>query len=451
MNKEIDQWNVDSWKNYNAAQQPAWPDREILERAVQDLKSQPPLVFAGEVRSLKQSLADVCEGKAFLLQGGDCAEEFRASGATPIQQKLRILLQMSVALTFGALKPVVKIGRIAGQYAKPRSRTHETVDGKEIPMYRGDAVNKIEPTLEARTPDPERMVRAYYQSASTINLLRAFTHGGFADLSRVNAWNVDFVKNSKLGHEYEQIAHEITRALSFMKACGLESNHLTQLHQVDLYTSHEALLLDYEGALTRKDSFTGGWYNCSAHMLWVGDRTRQLDGAHIEYLTGIENPVGVKLGPSFSPDELAPLVNELNPRNEPGKLMLITRFGADKVEDHLGDLIHRVKKEGFEVVWSCDPMHGNTFMSPTGYKTRHFDQILSELKGFFSIHKSQGTVPGGIHFELTGENVTECVGGADNIQYEELAGSYHTACDPRLNAKQSLQMAFIISKMLKEA
>lgn len=450
MNKEIDPWDVYSWKKYHAAQQPEWPDEASLELAIQDLRQQPPLVFAGEVRSLKRQLAEACEGNVFVLQGGDCAEEFKTSGADPIKQKLKIILQMSVALTFGTLKPVLKIGRIAGQYAKPRSRPTETVNGVELPIYRGDAVNKIEPTLQARTPDPKRMLRAYQQSASTINLLRAFTHGGFADLRRVNAWNVDFVKNSKLGHEYQQIADEITRALSFMKAFGLESKHYKQLYQVDLFTSHEALLLEYESALTRQDSLTGDWYNCSAHMLWVGDRTRQLDGAHVEYLSGIKNPVGVKLGPSFNPDELAPLINELNPHNEPGKIMLITRFGANKIRDLLPALIHRVKKGGFEVVWSCDPMHGNTFMSPTGYKTRHFNQILKELKEFFSIHRQENTIPGGIHFEFTGDNVTECVGGSDNIQYDELAKGYLTACDPRLNATQSLEMAFIISKMLQE-
>ena len=446
----MNKWRVNSWKNFPAAQQPEYPDKELLEIAVNDLKQQPPLVFAGEVRSLKKHLADACRGEAFILQGGDCAEEFRMAGANAIRDKLKILLQMSVALTFGTLKPVVKIGRIAGQYAKPRSRSTEFIDGVEVPMYRGDAVNKLGPTLEDRIPDPNRLLRAYYQSASTINLLRAFTHGGFADLSRVNAWNIDFVKHSRSGHEYQQIGNEISRALRFMKACGVESEVLTQLHQVDLYTSHEALLLDYESALTREDSFTHDWYNCSAHMLWVGDRTRQLDGAHLEYLSGIENPIGIKLGPSLKPEELPELAFKLNPNNEQGKLVFITRFGCEKIEKCLPALIRKAEEEGIQTIWSCDPMHGNTFMSPTGYKTRHFDHILKELTQFFEIHKAEGSIPGGVHFELTGENVTECLGGADNIRDEELGGSYETACDPRLNAQQSLEMAFIISKMLQE-
>jgi len=444
------QWNLESWRNHNAAQQPDWPDREHLLEAIGLLKQQPPLVFAGEVRSLKKALAEACAGKAFILQGGDCAEEFKRGGATPIREKLKILLQMSVALTFGTLKPVVKIGRIAGQYAKPRSKSFEIVQGQELPVYRGDAVNGIEPTLESRTSDPQRMVRAYYQSSATINLLRAFTHGGFANLSHVNAWNNDYVKESKMGAEYQQIADEIARALSFMKACGLESEHLTQLHQVDMYTSHEALLLEYETALTREDSLTHDWYNCSAHMLWVGDRTRQLDGAHIEYLSGIENPIGIKIGPSFDPADLGALTAKLNPHNDPGKLMLITRFGWQKIHDYLPPLIKKVQQEGLNVVWSCDPMHGNTFLSPSGYKTRHFDHILKELTAFFDIHNGSGTFPGGIHFELTGEHVTECLGGADNIQDNQLSCSYETACDPRLNAKQSLQMAFIISRMMQK-
>jgi len=443
-------WSPESWKQFPIQQQPSWPNQKELELSIEDLQLQPPLVFAGEVRSLKKSLALACKGEAFILQGGDCAEEFRQAGADRIREKLKILLQMSVALTFGTLKPVIKIGRIAGQYAKPRSRDLENINGKELPVYRGDAVNRLEPTIEARIPNPRRMVRAYQQSAATINLLRAFTHGGFANLQRVNAWNNDFVKNSKLGHEYEAIAAEITRALKFMHACGVESDSLTQLHQVDFYTSHEALLLDYESALTREDSLTEKWYNCSAHMLWVGDRTRQLDGAHLEYLSGIENPIGIKIGPSFNVEELAPIANKLNPTNEPGKLVFITRFGCEKIGDYLPQLIRRTQEEGIETIWSCDPMHGNTFMSPTGFKTRHFDHIRRELTRFFEIHKAEGSIPGGIHFEMTGDYVTECLGGADNIQDEELAGSYHTACDPRLNAKQSLEMAFIISKMLQE-
>jgi 3-deoxy-7-phosphoheptulonate synthase len=443
-------WFPQSYLQFPAQQQPVWPDPTAYDEALATLRKQPPLVFAGEVRQLKQLLAEVGQGKAFLLQGGDCAEEFDRSGAKDIREKLKILLQMAVVLTFGLKKPVVKLGRIAGQFAKPRSKDTETIDGVTMSAYRGDAVNQSKPTPEARTPDPQRMIRAYFQSAATLNLLRAFTHGGFADLRRVHSWNVDFLDGSPLGEEYRMIAREITSALDFMESCGLSSAQLAQLHQVDLFTSHEALLLGYEEALTRTDSITGQWYNCSAHLLWIGDRTRQLEGAHLEFLRGVENPIGIKLGPGFSPVELPRLIENLNPKNEEGKILLITRFGAEGISEHLPPLLDLVNSQEYQVVWSCDPMHGNTYLTPNGFKTRHFNDILKELTEFFRLHEAFGTIPGGIHFELTGEWVTECLGGADNIETTELSRSYETACDPRLNARQSLEIAFIITKMLKE-
>ena len=444
------QWTIDSWKNLPAAQQPDYPDQDALASVLEELRCQPPLVFAGEVRKLKARLARVCTGEAFLLQGGDCAEEFNQYHGTNIRNKLRILLQMSIVLTYGALKPVVKVGRIAGQYGKPRSKPTEMVDGVEMPSYRGDSVNSFEPVLEKRIPDPNRLLRAYHQSASTLNLLRAFTHGGYADLNMVNAWNMDFVKSSPLGHHYEELASQINRTIKFIEACGIDSRRFPQLHQIDLYTSHEALLLGFETALSRRDSLTGDWYNVGAHMVWIGDRTRQMDGAHIEYMRGIHNPIGLKVGPSCSEDELVRLIERLSPENEAGRLVLITRFGSGKVEKMLPPLIRRVKEQGFQVVWTCDPMHGNTYKSDSGYKTRHFQDVLKELKSFFAIHKAEGTIPGGVHFELTGDDVTECLGGAEDIKDEELKHCYETACDPRLNARQSLEMAFLISKMLQE-
>lgn len=440
-------WDIKSWKKFEAAQQPPWPDQAKLDSVLSDLSQQPALVFAGEVRELKQALAQACRGDAFLLQGGDCAEQFAYASAPVLREKLKILLQMAVVLTWGSLKPVIKVGRIAGQYGKPRSKPTETVDGEEVVTFRGDNVNGLEATLDSRTPDPDRLMKAYYQSAATLNLLRAYTHGGFADLSRVHAWNLDFIKESRAGHEYEEVSEEIRHALEFIKAIGVDSS---ALHRVDFFTSHEALLLDYETSLSRVDSLTGDWYNCAAHMLWIGDRTRQLDGAHVEYMRGIKNPIGLKVGPSCSKDDLLGLIEKLNPYNEPGRLVLITRFGSDKIGRHLPPLLRAVKEEGSNVVWSCDPMHGNTFTAGTGHKTRHFDNILDELTRFFQLHKSEGTIPGGVHFELTGENVTECLGGGEHITEEELHKSYETACDPRLNAKQSLELAFKISKLLKE-
>ncbi|MCB1050186.1 MAG: 3-deoxy-7-phosphoheptulonate synthase class II [Acidobacteria bacterium] len=443
-------WSIDSYKMFPAEQQPVWPDPVYHRAILEEIRNQPPLVFAGEVRELKRQLAEVAQGKAFLLQAGDCAEEFQGTHGKNIREKLKILLQMAVVLTYGNLTPVVKIGRIAGQYSKPRSKPTEEVNGQTLPSFRGDSVNAITPTLEARTPDSNRLLRAYHQSAATLNLLRAFTHGGFADLSRVHSWNLDFVKNSPLGNKYEAMAEDITRALAFMRACGIDSEKFPQLHQVDLYTSHEALLLDYEAALSRVDSLTGDWYNCSAHFIWIGERTRQLDGAHLEYFRGIKNPVGVKIGPTCDRDTLLKLVEKLNPENEPGRLTLITRFGADKIESCLPPLVRAVRDEGASVVWSCDPMHGNTYTTTNGYKTRHFEKIVSELDQFFQIHVSEGTHPGGVHLELTGDHVTECLGGVEDITDEELPYRYNTACDPRLNAKQSLELSLHISEILKK-
>ncbi len=444
------EWHLDSWKDFPIAQQPDYDDQAELDGVLKELRQQPPLVFAGEVRDLKADLARVSRGEAFLLQGGDCAEQFSQNHAKKIREKLRILLQMAIVLTHGTLKPVVKIGRIAGQYAKPRSKPTETVNGVTMASYKGDSVNGLEATPQSRRPDPQRLLRSYYQSASTLNLLRAFTHGGYADLSMVNAWNLDFVRNSALGHHYEDVAQTINRTLEFIAACGIDSERFPQLHQVDLYTSHEGLLLPFESALTRCDSLTGDWYNVGAHMIWIGDRTRQPDGAHIEYFRGVKNPIGLKVGPSMTKAALIQLAETLNPDNEPGKLTLITRFGAGKIRDMLPPFIELVQQQGYEVVWSCDPMHGNTFTAESGYKTRHFRDVLEELTGFFETHRKMGSIPGGVHFELTGDDVTECLGGAEDIKDHELVNSYETACDPRLNAKQSLEMAFLIAEMLKQ-
>lgn len=444
-------WHRESWREFPAKQQPVYKDADALAGIIDELRQQPPLVFAGEVRDLKAKLAKVETGEAFLLQGGDCAEEFNQNHAKIIRQKLRILLQMAIVLTHGCLKPVVKVGRIAGQYAKPRSSDEETIDGVTLPSYRGDSINALAFNAIAREPDPKRMLRAYHQSASTLNLLRAFTHGGYADLSMVNSWNLEFVRKSPLGKHYEKVAGSINRTLQFIRACGIDSAKFPQLHQVDLYTSHEGLLLGYEAALTRCDSLTQDWYNCGAHMIWIGDRTRQVDGAHVEYARGIHNPVGIKVGPTCTPDELAQLIDVLNPHNESGKIVLICRFGKDKIADHLPAYIERVKASGYRVVWSCDPMHGNTFKSGAGYKTRRFEHILSELKQFFQIHQDAGTVPGGVHFELTGHDVTECIGGVENLLEDQLGQRYETACDPRLNAKQSLSMAFELAELIQAA
>ncbi len=442
-------WSKTSWQQFPAMQQPKWPDQKAYEEAVETLSKLPPLVFAGEARMLKKQLAMASEGKAFLLQGGDCAEDFSMCTAPAIRELLKVILQMTVILAYAGGKPVVKVGRMAGQYAKPRSSDTEIVNGVEIPSYRGDMVNSIEPTAEARRPDPQRMLKGYYLACATMNILRAFTRGGYAALDRVHAWNNEFVKNSPQGQSYEKVARDIDQAINFMRVCGLDTDNIPQLQQATFFTSHEALLLGYEQALTRQDSTTGDWYDCSAHMLWIGDRTRQLDGAHIEFLRGVLNPLGMKVGPKHDIEEIKKIIERLNPANEPGRLTLITRFGAKKIQDYLPQLVREIKKEGYRVVWSCDPMHGNTYTAETGLKSRNFNDILQEIRTFFEIHWAEGTVPGGVHFEMTGENVTECTGGGRNIQDQHLSQKYMTMCDPRLNAEQSLELAFLIAEMLQ--
>ena len=442
-------WSAASWRKFAAAQQPEWPDAEALKKAEVQLSALPPLVFAGEARRLTSQLAEVANGRAFLLQAGDCAESFADFSADSIRDKLKIILQMAVALTYAAGVPVVKVGRIAGQFAKPRSAPTERIGDVDLPSFRGHMVNDEAFDEEARRPDPARLVAAYQQSASTLNLLRAFTKGGFADLSQVHLWNQQFVASSTEGLRYESIAAEIDRALRFMAACGIDLGAEVGLHQVDFWTSHEALILPYEECLTRKDSLSGDWFDCSAHLLWVGDRTRQLDGAHVEFLSGVGNPLGVKIGPTTSPDEAVQLCERLNPARTPGRLTLITRFGADKISEHLPPLIRAVEESGHPVVWACDPMHGNTFTSAGGRKTRRFNDILSELRTFFALHRDAGTWPGGVHVELTGDDVTECLGGAEEIFEGDLGARYTTTCDPRLNARQSLDLAFRVAEFLR--
>ncbi|MGZ4769389.1 MAG: class II 3-deoxy-7-phosphoheptulonate synthase, partial [Ilumatobacteraceae bacterium] len=420
-----------------------------LDRALKQIASYPPLVFAGEARSLQTTLGHVAAGNAFMLQAGDCAESFEEFSAVNIREKLRVILQMAVVLTYSLGVPVVKVGRIAGQFAKPRSAAFERVGELDLPTFRGHMVNDPTPTESARLAAPDRLVQAYHQSASTLNLLRAFTKGGFADLARVHAWTQEFVASSPEGRAYDQIAAEIDRALRFMRACGVDTENNHNLHEVDFYTSHEALLLGYEEALTRQDSLSGGWYDCSAHMLWIGERTRQLDGAHVEFLRGVGNPVGCKIGPSTTPDFVIELCERLNPARIPGRLTLISRMGADQVEDRLRPLLHAVRDSGHPVVWACDPMHANTFTSVSGRKTRDFDHICAEIDGFVRAHNAEGTWPGGIHVELTGDNVTECVGGADKILDSQLDDRYQTVCDPRLNARQSLDLAFHVAENLR--
>jgi 3-deoxy-7-phosphoheptulonate synthase len=425
-----------------------WPDESDLDRAIKQIGTYPPLVFAGEARALQASLARVAAGNAFLLQAGDCAESFDDFSAVSIREKLRVILQMAVVLTYSIGVPVVKVGRIAGQFAKPRSSATELVDGTELPSFRGHIVNAEAPTAAARVPDPERLVQAYHQSASTLNLLRAFTKGGFADLSRVHAWTQEFVASSPAGQRFEALANEIDRALRFMRACGMDTESTAALHEVDVYTSHEALLIGYEEALTRQDSLTGTWYDCSAHMLWIGDRTRQLDGAHVEFLRGVHNPIGVKLGPSATAEQVLELCHALNPSHIPGRLTFITRMGADRVEDAVRPLLRAVRDAGHSVVWACDPMHGNTFTSDGGRKTRHFEDILTEVGGFVRAHQAEGTWPGGVHVELTGHDVTECLGGADDIVASMLDDRYETVCDPRLNGRQSVDLAFRVAELI---
>jgi len=442
-------WTPSSWTAYTAAQQPDWPDQAGLDRALKHIASYPPLVFAGEARSLQSSLAKVAAGNAFLLQAGDCAESFEEFSANNIREKLRVILQMAVVLTYSMGVPVVKVGRMAGQFAKPRSSPTEKVGDLEIPSFRGHIVNDPTPTEAARMPDPERLIQAYHQSASTLNLLRAFTKGGFADLNRVHAWNQEFVSSSPEGQRYESLAAEIERALLFMRACGVDTENTSALHEVDVFTSHEALILGYEEALTRQDSLTGGWYDCSAHMLWIGERTRQMDGAHIEFLRGVGNPVGCKIGPGTDPEWVLELCQVLNPARVPGRLTLISRMGADKVEEELRPLLRAVHDAGHPVVWTCDPMHGNTYATPSGRKTRHLDTIIGEIAGFVRAHKAEGTWPGGIHIELTGDDVTECLGGADDLGNDDLDDRYETVCDPRLNGRQSLDLAFRVAELIR--
>ena len=442
-------WSPSSWRAYIAAQQPEWPDAGGLDAVVDELRKLPPLVFAGEARSLKAALARVGRGEAVLLQAGDCAESFSEFSADAIRDKLKIILQMTAVLTYAAGVPVVKVGRIAGQFAKPRSADNEQLNGLQLPVFRGHAVNDDAFDASARQPDPRRLLRAYHQSAATLNLLRALTKGGFADLTQIHVWNQEFVAASKQGQRYELIARHIDRALRFMAACGVDLGDDSALHQVDFYTSHEALILGYEEALTRRDSLTGDPYDCSAHLLWVGERTRAIDGAHVHFLSGVKNPVGCKLGPTVTPDEVLALCDRLNPDNEPGRLTLITRMGAANIETALPPLVRAVRDTGRAVVWVCDPMHGNTFATQSGRKTRRFDDILAEIKGFFVVHQGEGTVPGGVHLELTHENVTECLGGAEEVLDTHLDHRYQALCDPRLNARQSLDLAFELAEMLQ--
>ncbi len=441
-------WTKKSWQNFEALQQPKWPDAGEYAKAVGTIAKLPPLVFAGEIRAMKQELAAAATGDAFLLMGGDCSEDFENCTAPVIRETLKVILQMAVVLSYAGGKPVVKVGRMAGQYAKPRSADLETIDGVSLPSYRGDMVNSPGFTEAERIPDPARMVQGYHLSAATMNILRAFTKGGYGSLERVHSWNNEFVKSSPMGRNYERLGKSINQALNFMRVVGIDTN-TPQFNQAQFYTSHEALLMGYEEALTRKDSITGEWYDCSAHMVWIGDRTRQLDGAHVEFLSGVKNPIGMKVGPKHDLDVIRDLAQKLNPENEAGRLTFITRFGKS-IEDHLPNLVRMVKREGINVVWCCDPMHGNTYTAETGHKTRNFNDILQEIQCFFEIHWAEGSIPGGVHFEMTGQNVTECTGGGRNIVDQNLVENYQTNCDPRLNAEQSLELAFQISEMIRQ-
>jgi 3-deoxy-7-phosphoheptulonate synthase len=445
-----DRWAPASWRTKPAKHMPTdYPDPAAVERVDVELRRMPPLVFAGEARRLKSLLADVAAGKAFLLQGGDCAESFKEFAADNIRDTFRLILQMAVILTFAGGKPVVKVGRMAGQFAKPRSESTETIDGVTLPSYRGDNINGMEFTPEARTPDPERLLKSYAQSSSTLNLLRAFAGGGYADLYNIHRWTLGFVEDSPQSARYRELSDKISEALTFMAAIGVTPESQPDLHRVEFFTAHEGLLLAYEEALTRVDSTSGDWYDTSAHLVWIGERTRQLDGAHVEFMRGIKNPIGLKVGPTVEPDELMRLVDALNPDNEPGRLTLYGRFGADKIAERLPALMETTKREGRAVVWATDPMHGNTLKANNGYKTRPFDRILSEVRSFIDIAEAQGVHPGGVHLEMTGQNVTECTGGARAIREGELGDRYHTHCDPRLNADQSLELAFLVAERLK--
>ena len=446
------QWTLDGWRQRTALQMPDYTDADALDSVLDKLRSFPPLVFAGEVNALRRRLAQVSEGNGFLLQGGDCAESFAEFHPDNIRDTFRVLMQMAVILTFGGAVPVVKVGRMAGQFAKPRSSPTEVIDGVELPIYRGDIVNSVEFDEAARQPDPGRLLTAYSQAAATLNLLRAFAQGGYADLYKIHRWNLGFVEGTEAAARYRELCSRITEALEFMEACGINGDSVPEMRQTDFYTSHEALLLDYEESMTRQDTITrvGGWYDTAAHMVWIGDRTRQADGAHIDYCRGIQNPLGLKAGPSLERDDLLRLIDTLNPGNEAGRLTIICRMGDDQVLEKLPLLIRAVEGEGRKVLWSCDPMHGNTIKSSTGYKTRPFDRILAEVRGFFAVHQSEGTYAGGVHVEMTGQDVTECLGGAQLIDEEQLASRYHTHCDPRLNASQSLELSFLIAEMLKQ-
>lgn len=443
-------WTKNSWKNYPIKQQPIYPDQEEMNRVLARLEKLPPLVFAGEVRNLQESLARVCKKEAFLLQGGDCAESFENFGAVNIRDMFKILLQMAIVLTFAGGCPVVKIGRIAGQFAKPRSSDFEELDGISLPSYRGDIINGFEFSEQARIPDPHRMLEAYYQSATTLNLLRGFAKGGLADLHEVHRWNLGFLKKSELHKQYTDISEKISQALAFMEACGINTSNTPSLREVSVYTSHEALLLPYEEALTRVDSLSGEIYDCSAHMLWIGERTRALDEAHVHFLSGVKNPLGVKIGPSASADDIIALANVLNPNNEEGRLNIIIRMGADKIINNLPKIFSKLKSEGLNLVYSIDPMHGNT-VKAGNFKTREFDKIMQEVRSFFEIAISEGVYPGGVHLEMTGKDVTECTGGASNVTAQSLEDRYETQCDPRLNADQALELAFLIADLVKKA
>ena len=443
-------WKKNSWRKYPVKHIPEYPDKKELDKVLDKIGTFPPLVFAGETRHLKSQLADVVDGKAFLLQGGDCAESFSDFHPNNIRDSFKVILQMAVVLTFGASCPVVKVGRMAGQFAKPRSQDTEFKENIELESYKGDIINGIDFDEKSRKPNPERLLQAYNQSASTLNLLRAFAQGGFANLKQIHQWNLSYVDNRKSQERFEDIASRINECLTFMEACGINDKNVPQMNETDFFTSHEALLLPYEEALTRIDSTSGKWYDVSAHMLWVGDRTRQLDGAHIEFVKGIGNPIGIKVGPSTNIEELIKIIDTINPNNIAGRITLICRMGADKVSSKLPQIISSVNKEGKKVVWACDPMHGNTVKASSGYKTRPLKNIISEIEQFFTIHRAEGSYPGGIHLEMTGQDVTECIGGIQEIKESDLKSRYHTYCDPRLNASQSLELAFLLSDFLKD-
>ncbi|MCR8696904.1 MULTISPECIES: class II 3-deoxy-7-phosphoheptulonate synthase [Campylobacter] len=447
----MSKWNKDSWRDYNILQQPIYPDITKLREYEDRLSKLPPLVFAGEVRNLKDELAKVTQGNGFLLQGGDCAESFANFSAVNIRDMFKIMLQMAIVLTFAGGCPVVKVGRVAGQFAKPRSSDFEEINGVKLPSYRGDIINGFEFNESARVPDPKRMIDAYYQSASTLNLLRAFSRGGLADLHEVHRWNLGFIKRGELDEKFEKLASELTNTLKFMEACGVTTSNTPTLSETKLYTSHEALLLPYEEALTRVDSLSGDWYDCSAHMLWIGERTRGINDAHVHFLSGVKNPIGCKIGPNATADDVIKLANKLNQNNENGRLNIIIRMGADKIESYLPNILKDVKSEGLNILWSIDPMHGNTVKASNGYKTREFDNVLKEVKSFFDIHNACGTIAGGVHLEMTGQDVTECTGGAFKVTQEALASRYETQCDPRLNADQALELAFLIADEVKKS